>query len=222
MTSQQSKSEKESSSAQSEATEQSGETSPRKRSNLVRATAAALTAALFATASYFLFPAASNLPIAASDSRKAQSNDQKSPQSKSKSTSEKRTKKAKVNHKAADASNKERDDTLDGVSSTFVIREDVAFYILRPIVVTLRPQGRARYLRVGLAIETAPDAEAAFFNRELSILDILNGYLRSLPLSVIEDPAAMSRIREQIARRVRFVVEDAPVNAILITDFILS
>lgn len=106
--------------------------------------------------------------------------------------------------------------------SEFVIRGDVGVFIPRPIVVTLKPQGRVRYLKVGIAIETSTDADDAFFEREFRIIDMLNAYLRSVPIHAIEDPAAMARIREQIARRVRFAVDEAPVDAVLITDFILS
>ncbi len=109
-----------------------------------------------------------------------------------------------------------------GDSAAFIVRGDIGVFVPRPVIVSLKPQGRIRYLKVGLAIETTAESESAFIEGELRIIDVLNSYLRAVPVSALEDPAAMARIREQIARRVQFVVDTAPVNAVLITDFILS
>ncbi|MDZ7628413.1 MAG: flagellar basal body-associated FliL family protein [Parvularculaceae bacterium] len=114
------------------------------------------------------------------------------------------------------------DDAREAGATAFFVRDSTGVFALRPIVVTLKPQGRIRYLKIILAIETTPESEHAFMEGELRIIDILTSYLRAVPVSALEDPAAMARIREQIARRVAFVVDSAPVNAILITDFILS
>jgi len=104
----------------------------------------------------------------------------------------------------------------------FRVTGGAGVFVMRPIIVTLKPQGRIRYLKVGLAVETTPESEDIFVDRELHIIDVVMSYLRAVPISAIEDPIAMARIREQISRRVAFVVDPAPVNAILITDFILS
>lgn len=210
------------SAAKTEVAEQVAATPEKKTSRLIVVAAAALTAAIAATASFLLFPGMSGLPASAADPHQGSSNSHEGNEAPAPVKADKKLKKTEAKHKTADEKKSGPESTHDGQSSSFVVRGDVAFYILRPMVVTIRPQGRVRYLRVALAIETTPEAEAAFFNHELSILDILNGYLRSLPVSVIEDPSAMTRVREQIARRVRFVVDDVPVNAVLITDFILS
>lgn len=128
----------------------------------------------------------------------------------------------KKSHGEANRSRAAEADLSGEGGSQFIVRGGVGVFVPRPIVVTLKPQGRVRYLKVGLAIETSPDAGSVFVDRELRIIDVLNDYLRAVPVSVVEDPAAMSRIREQIARRVRFVVDAAPVDDVLITDFILS
>jgi len=106
--------------------------------------------------------------------------------------------------------------------ATFVVRGEIGVFIPRPVIISLKPQGRIRYLKVGLAIETTPESEDAFIDAELRIIDILTSYLRAVEVAALEDPVAMARIREQIAHRVRFVIDPAPVNAVLITDFILS
>lgn len=131
------------------------------------------------------------------------------------------SKKSKKAKKEIDAHASAEVDIASGASS-FSRRGDVGVFLPRPIVVSLSPQSRVRYLKVTLAIETTPDGEAAFMDNELRIIDALGSYLRAVPVDAIEDPSSMARIREQIARRVRFVVDPAPVHAVLITDFILS
>jgi flagellar basal body-associated protein FliL len=196
--------------------------SARKGSRLITAAVATVTAAFAAGAGYFLLPAvASQLPLT-KDPLRSHRGSHAEAGAQSERPAEKKAPQHKSSEKKAGGKAKNPEAASEDRSSSFEVRGDVAFYVLRPIVVTLRPQGRVRYLRVGLAIETAPDAESAFTDRELAVLDILNGYLRSVSVTAIEDPAAMARIREQIARRIRFVVDDAPVNAVLITDFILS
>lgn len=117
---------------------------------------------------------------------------------------------------------KKGEDLGETGSTAFFVRGSTGVFTPRPIVVSLKPQGRIRYLKVILAVETTPESEHAFIEGELRIIDILTSYLRAVPVSALEDPAAMARIREQIARRIAFIVDPAPVNAVLITDFILS
>jgi flagellar FliL protein len=135
-----------------------------------------------------------------------------------------KTEKEQSNAKKAGAGKREAASAGDAISahSTFVTNGSIGVFLLRPIIVSLKPQGRIRYLKVSLAVETTPESEHVFIDHELRIVDILNSYLRAVPLDAIEDPAVMERIREQIARRVSFIVDPAPVQAVLITDFILS
>lgn len=110
----------------------------------------------------------------------------------------------------------------DAAAGPFRIVGDLGVYAPEPLVVSVRPQGHVRYLKLGYAVETTPESADIFIERELRIADTLNAYLRAVEVSALEDPASLSRIRAQIGRRIALVVEPAPVNAILITDFILS
>ncbi len=104
----------------------------------------------------------------------------------------------------------------------FAIIGDRGVYTPGEIVVSIRPSGRVKHLKLSIAIETSVDSEQIFAEREPRIRDALNTYLRAVDVAALEDPAGMGRIRAQIARRVEFVVAPAPVHAILITDFILN
>lgn len=110
----------------------------------------------------------------------------------------------------------------ENVESKFHIVGDVGVFSPDPIVVSIRPVGRVRYLKLGYVVETSPDYGDVFIERENRLRDTLNIYLRAVDVAALEDPASMGRIREQIARRVAVVVDPAPVLTVLITDFILS
>ena len=52
--------------------------------------------------------------------------------------------------------------------------------------------------------------------------DVLNTYLRAVEITDLEDPAAMTRLRAQMVRRVRMVTPPDTVRDVLILDFILD
>jgi flagellar FliL protein len=110
----------------------------------------------------------------------------------------------------------------DSGADHFEVKGEIGYYAMPNFVVSIRPGGAARHLKLSLAIETTVDSEAAFLDRSLRIRDALNSYLRAVDPSVVEDPAAMARLRAQIKRRIEFAAAPAPVHAVLITEFILS
>lgn len=110
----------------------------------------------------------------------------------------------------------------NAASSRFAIVGARGVYTPDEIVVSIRPSGRIRYLKLSIAVETSVDSQAAFVENEMRIRDALNTYLRAVEVAALEDPASLGRIRSQLARRIEFVVAPAPVDAVLITDFILS
>lgn len=195
---------------------------PARKKSLAIPAAAALAAAGAAGAASFYFLPESVLPASAKTEPSAAAASHAPPGAKEnhakKEGGHEKAKKDKGKSKGED----EDKSPSDAQTSMFYVRGEIGVFVLRPIVVTLMPQGRVRYLKVSLAIETSPDAEDAFIGNELRLIDVLNGYLRAVPVSAIEDPAAMARIREQVARRIRFVMDESPVDAVLITDFILT
>lgn len=194
------------------------ETSP-KKGRLVLFAGAVFICVGAAVGAYFLTPVSviGHKPKAVehSDENKA-TNLAKHGGSKSEHGDSKKEKKADSHAKSATSS------AEDEQSPKFKIVGDNGIFTPDPIVISIRPTGRVRYLKLGFAVETNPESEAAFTDNELRIRDVLNVYLRSIDINAIEDPAKMSQIRSQIARRVELVVQPAPVHALLITDFILS
>lgn len=96
------------------------------------------------------------------------------------------------------------------------------FLVLDPMVVSISPIGRSKHLKISLVLETDEDGAAALLDRGFYIQDVLNTFLRSVDSQVLEDPAAMSRLRAQILRRVRAIVPDANIQNVLITEFVLT
>lgn len=193
----------------------------RKPNIIVLALAAAATCGAAGAASYMLAPAAFGSAL------QAPSKPEHSSESgvKKHAADKPAAKKSNDNHGAKpNSKHKSEGDEAesDAGVSKFHVMGSTGVFELRPLVVSLKPQGRVRYLRVTLAIETTPESASAFIESDLRIIDILTSYLRAVPADAIEDPSAMARIREQIARRIAFIVDPAPVNAVLITDFILS
>jgi flagellar protein FliL len=99
---------------------------------------------------------------------------------------------------------------------------EAAFLVLDPMVISIRPMGARRHLKLALIIETPSEQADALLSRTYHIKDVLNTYLRSVNSDEFEDPAAMSRLRAQIRRRIGAVAPGIAIDQILITEFVLT
>lgn len=100
--------------------------------------------------------------------------------------------------------------------------EYATFLVLDPIIVSIQPIGRSKHLKISLVLETREQDAEIMLEHGYYIKDVLNTFLRSVDASVLEDPAAMSRLRAQILRRIRAIVPDAQIENVLITEFVLT
>lgn len=100
--------------------------------------------------------------------------------------------------------------------------EYATFLVLDPIIVSIQPIGRSKHLKISLVLETGEEDAEMLLESGFYVKDVLNTYLRSVDASVLEDPAAMARLRAQILRRIHAVVPDADVENVLITEFVLT
>ena len=100
--------------------------------------------------------------------------------------------------------------------------EEAAFFILDPLVISIRPIGDTRHLRISLVLETSSYQAESLLGRIFHVQDVLNTYLRSVDRNEFEDPAAMMRLRSQIRRRVQAAAPGVKVDNVLITEFILT
>lgn len=97
-----------------------------------------------------------------------------------------------------------------------------AFVALDPLIVNMPSQSGRQFLRftaqLEVALEYADEVEAI----KPRIVDVLNGYIRAVEVSDLEDPTALTRLRAQMLRRVQVVTGEGRVRDLLIMEFVLN
>lgn len=99
---------------------------------------------------------------------------------------------------------------------------DIAFVPIDPLIITLGSGQSVRHLRFTSQIEVAAPHAADVQLLLPRIVDVLNGYLRAVDVSQIEDPAALIRIRSHLLRRIQIVTGEGRVRDLLVTEFVLN
>lgn len=97
-----------------------------------------------------------------------------------------------------------------------------SFVPLDPMVISLGAGANASYLRFTAQLEVTPGAAATVKALMPRILDVLNTYLRAVTEEEMSAPAAITRLRAQILRRVQIVAGAENIRDILITEFVLG
>ncbi|MBI1393841.1 MAG: hypothetical protein GC152_13970 [Alphaproteobacteria bacterium] len=99
---------------------------------------------------------------------------------------------------------------------------ELVYVPIEPLIVSLGPEAAAKRLKITIVIE----GDAAFEDELKGLVpkfrDVLNTYLRAADARDFESPAAMSRVRAHIARRLKIVAPDESIEGVLVTDFILD
>jgi flagellar protein FliL len=98
----------------------------------------------------------------------------------------------------------------------------VAFVELAPLLVNLPAKSGRQFLRFGAQLEVAPQHLAEVQAIMPRIVDVLNGYLRAVETSDLEDPTALMRLRSQMLRRVQVVAGEGRVRDLLIMEFVIN
>lgn len=99
---------------------------------------------------------------------------------------------------------------------------DIAFVPVEPVMISLGPAARAGQLRMTSQLEVAKAHVGEVTLLMPRILDVINGYLRAVDVTQLEDPTALVRLRAQMLRRIQTVTGDGRVRDLLITEFILN
>jgi flagellar protein FliL len=99
---------------------------------------------------------------------------------------------------------------------------DVAFVEVDPLIINMSRNGQSSFLRFKSQLEVNPKAESDVVAVMPRIVDVLNGYLRAVDMTELEDPAALIRLRAQMLRRVQVVAGEGRVRDLLIMEFVLS
>ncbi|MDD8023269.1 MAG: flagellar basal body-associated FliL family protein [Paracoccaceae bacterium] len=98
---------------------------------------------------------------------------------------------------------------------------EIAFVPLDPMVISLSGSS-ARHLRFSAQLEVPLAYQKDVEHLKPRVMDVLNGYLRAVEVSDLEDPAALIRLRAQMLRRVQIVVGEGRVRDLLIIEFVLN
>jgi len=98
----------------------------------------------------------------------------------------------------------------------------LAFVPMETLVINLPESAAARHLLFTAQLEVEPMYSEEVMSLLPRVVDVLNGYLRAVTLSELEDPRALIRLRAQMLRRVQVVVGEGRVNDILIMEFVLN
>ena len=119
---------------------------------------------------------------------------------------------------------------LNGARQTETVEQEsyapksaaVAFVALDPLIISLPRSDGRDHLRFSAQLEVAPEHAAEVEAIKPRIIDILNGYLRAVEIVQLEDPAALTRIRAHMLRRVQIVAGEGRIRDLLIMEFVLS
>ncbi|MBB97813.1 MAG: flagellar basal body protein FliL [Rhodobacteraceae bacterium] len=100
--------------------------------------------------------------------------------------------------------------------------EDIAFIEVPGMVISFTGGGRRQLLRFSAQLEVSKAYKDDVELLLPRIVDVLNGYLRALEVSDIEDPMALTRLRAQMLRRIQIVTGRDMVRDLLIMEFVLN
>jgi flagellar FliL protein len=98
----------------------------------------------------------------------------------------------------------------------------VSFVPIDPMVISLGTPGRGRHLKFSAELEVVPGQEQRVQALMPRILDVLNGYVRAVPLAELERASALVTLRAQMLRRIQLVVGQGLVRDLLVTEFVLN
>jgi len=191
--------------------EVAGEEKPKRSNLIVTGVASVVAAGVAGGAAFMLAPAPSPVEAGAEDETVAQT---------SHASAASDHKPAKHGDKKNGKPGKLEAQTFDG--GELKIYGESAFFVLDPLVISIRPIANTKHLRISLVLETSLEEAATLLTRIFHVRDILNTYLRSVDREAFENPAAMARLRTQIRRRIHAIAPDVTVDNVLITEFILT
>lgn len=98
----------------------------------------------------------------------------------------------------------------------------VVFLPVDPVTISLGPTNSNRHLRFASQLEIEPGYTEEVQHMMPRIVDVLNGYLRAIEVSMIENPAMLMKIKAQMLRRIQIVTGEGRVHDLLISEFILN
>jgi flagellar FliL protein len=100
--------------------------------------------------------------------------------------------------------------------------DDFAFVPVPSVTISLGKPSENKHLRFTAQLEVAKAKSAKVEELMPRILDVLNGYMRALEESDLQQPDALVRLRSQMLRRIQIVTGEGYVRDLLVTEFVLD
>lgn len=98
----------------------------------------------------------------------------------------------------------------------------VSFVPVDPLVINLGSASSSRHLKFRAQLEVEPGAEEEVTSMLPRVSDVLNGYLRAVEVTELEEPTALIRLRAQMLRRIQIVTGEGRVRDLLVMEFVLN
>ena len=99
---------------------------------------------------------------------------------------------------------------------------EVAFVPIDPLVINLGQSGGNRHLKFRAQLEVDPTHQSTVTELLPRVVDVLNGYLRAVSMTDLEEPTALIKLRAQMLRRVQIVTGEGRVRDLLVMEFVLN
>ncbi len=98
---------------------------------------------------------------------------------------------------------------------------EVGFVDLPPVIVSVNAT-ESRHLKFHAQLEVNAAYISDVEKMQPRIMDVLNGYLRAVETSDLEDTLALMRIRGHLLRRIEIVVGEGRVRDVLVMEFVMN
>ncbi|HEV7371666.1 flagellar basal body-associated FliL family protein [Arenibaculum sp.] len=99
-------------------------------------------------------------------------------------------------------------------------RVETAFLDLPEVIVNLHPEARSRYLKIALTLEVPAGQRARAQALEPQMMNAVQEFLRGLDDEDLGGSADLSRLRDELARRLRLVSGDVEVADVLLRNLL--
>jgi flagellar FliL protein len=94
------------------------------------------------------------------------------------------------------------------------------FVDLPEVIVNLHPESRSRFLKIALTLEVPAGQRARALAAEPQMMNAVQEFLRGLDDEDLSGSASLSRLREELARRLRLVSGDVDVTDVLLRNLL--
>lgn len=98
----------------------------------------------------------------------------------------------------------------------------ISYIDLSPIVVSLESDGQLRHMRFHAQLEVPAQYAGDVEKIRPRIIDVLNGYLRAIDASDLNNPYSLTRMRGHLLRRLNIVAGEGRVRDVLIMELVLN